>query len=114
VSFVPDERARVIINERTGTIIAGGTVSLGPVAITHGDLSLRIDQGATQAVPAAPVPAMPGQEPEGDRMVTLNESANVNEVAQALNMMGVTPNDLIAIFQALKRSGSLRAELLIM
>jgi flagellar P-ring protein precursor FlgI len=113
VSFVPDERARVIINERTGTIIAGGNVSLGTVAITHGDLSLRIEQPGIAAAPAAQ-PAMPGQVPVSDRMVTISETANVNEVARALNMMGVTPNDLIAIFQALKRAGSLRAELLIM
>ena len=113
VSFVPDERARVIINERTGTIIAGGNVSLGMVAITHGDLSLRIEQPALAAAPGAE-PAMPGQVPAQDRIVTIGETANVNEVARALNMMGVTPNDLIAIFQALKRAGSLRAELLIM
>lgn len=113
VSFVPDDRARVVINERTGTIIAGGTVSLGPVAITHGDLSLQISQpGDAAAAPAQP--ALPGQAPAGDRIVTLGESTNVNEVAQALNVIGVAPNDLIAIFQALKRSGSLRAELLIM
>jgi len=111
VSFVPDERARVIINERTGTIIAGGNVSLGAVSITHGDLSLAISQPAA-AVPQQP--AVPGQVPAGDRMVTFSETANVNEVARALNLMGVTPNDLIAIFQALRRSGSLRAELLVM
>jgi len=111
VSFVPDERARVIINERTGTIIAGGRVSLGPVAITHGQLSLTISQPGA-AAPAQP--GMPGQAPAGDRMVSFGETANVNEVARALNMIGVTPNDLIAIFQALKRSGSLRAELVIM
>ena len=111
VSFMPDERARVIINERTGTIIAGGNVSLGAVSITHGDLSLAISQPAA----AAPQqPAVPGQVPVGDRMVTFSETANVNEVARALNLMGVTPNDLIAIFQALRRSGSLRAELVVM
>ena len=111
VTFVPDNRARVIINERTGTIIAGGNVSLGPVAITHGNLSLSISQPAA----AAPQqPAMPGQEPTGDRLVTLGEMANVNEIAQALNLLGVSPRDLIAILQALKRSGSLRAELVIM
>jgi len=110
ISFVPDERARVLINERTGTIIAGGNVSLGSVAITHGNLSLSISQPGA----AAQQPALPGQAPMGERMVSLNESANVSEVAQALNLIGVTPRDLIAIFQALKRSGALRADLLIM
>lgn len=111
ISLVPDERARVIINERTGTIIAGGNVSLGSVAITHGNLSLSIAQPGAQAPQQQ---AMPGQAPAGDRMVSLSESSNVNEVARALNLLGVSPNDLIAIFQALKRSGSLRAELLVM
>jgi len=110
VTFDPDERARVVINERTGTIIAGENVSLGAVAITHCNLSLSINQ---QAQPQQP--GVPGQAaPVGDRMISLSESANVNEVAQALNLIGVTPSDLIAIFQALKRSGSLRAELVIM
>lgn len=111
ISFIPDESARVVINERTGTIIAGGNVSLGAVAITHGNLSLIISPPGA-AVPAQP--AIPGQAPAGDRMVSFGETANVNEVALALNTLGVTPNDLIAIFQALKRSGSLRAELHIM
>ncbi len=112
VSFEPDNRARVIINERTGTIVAGGTVSLGAVAITHGNLSLVIEDPQAQAAQAQP--ALPGQGPQGDRLVTIDESSNVNEVAQALNQLGVSPNDLIAIFQALKRSGSLRAELVFM
>jgi len=114
VTFEPDSRARVVINERTGTIVAGGMVSLGSVAITHGDLSLIIEDPAAAAAAAPAVPALPGQGPTGDRFVTIAESANVGEVAQALNQLGVTPNDLIAIFQALKRSGSLRAELLFM
>ena len=109
ITSVPYERARIIINEGTGTIIAGGNVSLGAVAITHGNLSLSISQPA-----AAPPAAVPGQVPAGERMVTLNESANVTELVRAFNLLGVTPNDLIAIFQALKRSGSLRAELVIM
>jgi len=111
VTFMPDQRAKVIINERTGTVIAGGNVSIGPVAIMHGTLSLAIEQTDTTAVQQA----LPGQTvPVGDRMVTLDETANVGMVAKALNMLGVTPRDLIAIFQALKRSGSLRAELIIM
>ncbi|MBN1290299.1 MAG: flagellar basal body P-ring protein FlgI [Candidatus Latescibacteria bacterium] len=113
ITFVPDEKAKVIINERTGTIVAGSNVSLSPVAIMHGTLSLVIEEpgAAGQAQQAAP--GLPGAEPVGDRMVTLNETANVGEVAKALNLLGATPRDLIAIFQALKSAGSLRAELVI-
>lgn len=109
VTFEPDESARVIINERTGTIIAGGNVSLAPVAIMHGTLSIDIGQGGQAA---APQPGMPA--PTGDRMLNIDETTNVEEVAQALNILQVTPRDLIAIFQALKRAGSLRAELIVM
>ncbi len=111
VTFNPDERARVVINERTGTIVAGSMVTLSPVAIMHGTLSLTIgQQDQQQAVPN--MPAVQGE--EGDRMVSFGESVNVSQVAGTLNMLGVTPRDLIAIFQALKESGSLRAELVIM
>lgn len=120
ITFVPDEKARIVINERTGTIVAGANVSLSPVAIMHGTLALTIEeapqpapqqpQDLTQQQPAQP---MPGEEPVGDRMVTFDEQANVGEVARALNVLGATPRDIIAIFQALKHSGSLRAELII-
>jgi len=116
VTFIPDEKAKVIINERTGTIVAGATVSLSPVAIMHGTLSLRIEgpqQGAAQAPQAAPPAPVTTVEPLQDRMVTFNENNNVGEVARALNMLGATPRDIIAIFQALKSAGSLRAELII-
>ena len=120
VTFIPDEKAKVIINERTGTIVAGSNVSLSPVAIMHGTLSLRIEEQSAQpaaqaAAPAQPAPAAPGttEAPPRDRMVAFNENTNVGEVARALNMLGATPRDIIAIFQALKSAGSLRAELII-
>lgn len=107
VTCVPDERARVVINERTGTIVAGGNVSLGAVSIMHGTLSLSISgqSGANAANTRGGV--------SGERMMTFGETANVNEVAKALNLMGVTPRDIISIFQALKSAGSLRAELIV-
>ena len=122
VTFVPDDKAKVIINERTGTIVAGANVSLSPIAIMHGTLSLSIEEPAAAApaqdlaAPQAPAaPAAPQAAVENvERMVSFNETANVGEVARALNLLGATPRDLIAIFQALKSAGSLRAELVIM
>jgi flagellar P-ring protein FlgI len=108
VSFEPDETARVVINERTGTIIAGANVTLSPVAIMQGNLQLTIGQN-TQAQPGTPIV----QGKNGDRMINLGSVANVGQISSALNMLGVTPRDLIAIFQALKSAGSLRAELII-
>ncbi len=110
ISFEPDVKARVVINERTGTIIAGSNVSIAPVAIMHGTLSLTIGAQDTALEQETALNVI-GQ--NGDRMVTFRESVNVGQIARSLNMLGVTPRDLIAIFQALKVAGSLRAELII-
>ncbi len=106
VTFEPDELAKIVINERSGTIVAGSNVSLAPVAIMHGTLSLTVGEGITEVEGV-------NQGQDGDRMVSFGESVNIGQIARSLNMLGVTPRDLIAIFQALKAAGSLRAELII-
>ncbi|MBU1882412.1 flagellar basal body P-ring protein FlgI, partial [bacterium] len=116
-----DVPARVIINERTGTVVVGENVRLRPAAITHGSISI--------AVNSAPIISQPGPFSSGNTVVrpldqiTVNESqtpmvaipegTSIGEVAAALNSLGVTPVDLIAIFQALKEAGSLQADLVI-
>ncbi len=118
-----DTKARVVINERTGTIAAGTHVSIAAAAISHGNLHLEITN--TKAV-SQPAPlSIRGEtvvmdqsrasvEEDGTRFIYLPESTDVGELAQALNLIGVTPRDLISIFQALKRTGALNAELIIM
>lgn len=115
----PDAAARVIINERTGTIVAGQFVTISPIAIAHGSLSIRI---GTESYVSQPEPLSKGEtttvrdrsvhvtESPG-RFVPLDEPANVGELASMLNSLGVSSRDLIAIFQALKEAGALRAEL---
>ncbi|MFC1485804.1 flagellar basal body P-ring protein FlgI [Candidatus Latescibacterota bacterium] len=110
ITVETDERARVVINERTGTIVAGGNVSLSPVAIMQGTLALTISEPDS---PAIPPPGVNVTGSNGDRMVAFGESANISQLARSLSLLGVTPRDLIAIFQALKAAGSLRAELII-
>lgn len=118
----PDEVARVIVNERTGTVVVGENVSLLPVAIAHGNLSIEIK---TTPVISQPEPFSKGETvvvpetetrvtDERSRLVMLEKSANVRDVAKALNMLGVSPRDVVAIFQALKQAGALKAELIIM
>jgi flagellar P-ring protein precursor FlgI len=118
----PDEIARVIVNERTGTVVVGENVSLLPVAIAHGNLSIEIK---TTPVISQPEPFGKGETvvaPESEtrvvdesaRLVVLEKSANVRDVAKALNALGVSPRDVVAIFQALKQAGALKAELVIM
>jgi flagellar P-ring protein precursor FlgI len=119
---VLDTAARVVINERTGTVVMGGDVRLGPAAVAHGNLSVRIatqyevsqpapfSGGATQVVPQREV-----EVDEGDaQLVTLEAGATLADVVRALNVLGVTPRDIIAVMQALKAAGALRAELVIL
>jgi flagellar P-ring protein precursor FlgI len=116
----PDVAAVVVINEKTGTIVAGENVTIGAVAIAHGNLSIQISsrpvisqpapfstKGETVVVPDTEIEV---KVPESS-LVAIDESASVSEVARALNLLGVTPRDIIAIFQALKEAGALRAEI---
>ena len=122
VNVMGPERARVVINERTGTVVLGGDVRIGPVAVAHGNLSLRISTqynvsqpegfslGRTTVTPDTQVDA----EQETRQLVALEEGTTLAEVVRALNTLGVTPRDIIAIMQALKVSGALRAEVVIL
>ena len=121
LEIVPDVPARVVINERTGTVVVGSKVRLSQVAITHGALSISItpttqvsqpgpfSQGTTQTVESNQIQV----EAEGASMVVLDETPDVESVAKALNALGVKPRDVVAIFQALKQAGALQADLVI-
>jgi len=121
ILVAPDVNARVVINERTGTVIIGDGVRLSSVAISHGALSISI---TNTPVVSQPGPFSQGQtsvqratqvqvQQQGTGVVVIQQSANVGDVAGALNNLGVTPRDIIAIFQALKSAGALQAELVI-
>ncbi|MFW6133278.1 MAG: flagellar basal body P-ring protein FlgI [Planctomycetota bacterium] len=118
-----DYPATVVINEKTGTVIVGRNVRLSSVAISHGNLSIvteereRINQpapfsrtGTTARTQETDIRAM---EQRADLQV-MPAGASVAELARALNSMGLTPRDIIAIFQALKQAGALQAELKVM
>ena len=92
-----DSRAKVVLNERTGTVVMGDHVTIDPVAISHGDLAIEI-KGAPK-----------GTRP--DRVAELKNTATVSDLVKALNTLGVQPRDLTAIFQTLKEVGALKAEL---
>jgi flagellar P-ring protein precursor FlgI len=114
-----DRRAKVVINERTGTIVLGKDVRVAPVAILHGNLSVEIQTsfavsqpaplspgGTTQVVPQTNVTA----KEEKARNVVLRQGATVEELVRALAAIGSTPRDVIAILQNLKSAGALEAE----
>ena len=120
VTVEVDPKAKVVVNERTGTVIIGSDVTIAPVSIAHGNLSISIDTqfsvsqpqpftqgGQTLVVPEQRVTA---QEQKGN-FVTLSRGATVDDLIRALNALGVTPRDTIAILEALKAAGALQAEL---
>lgn len=94
IRVVVDSKAKVVLNERTGTVVMGDRVSITPVTIAHGDLSISVKGG----------------NPKGDRLNEL-KGATVSDLVKLLNTLGVQPKDLTAIFQTIKATGALQAEL---
>jgi flagellar P-ring protein precursor FlgI len=111
--------AKVILNARTGSVVMNRAVTLDSCAVSHGNLSVSI---STQPVVTQPVPFSNGQtvvtqtsqieiNQEPGKVMMLQGGASLSEVVKALNAIGATPQDLVAILQAMKAAGSLRAEL---
>ncbi len=111
--------AKVILNARTGSVVMNQSVTLDSCAVSHGNLSVMID---TQPVISQPAPLSQGQtvvaqrsqveiKKEPGQVLMLKNGASLAEVVRALNAIGATPQDLLAILQAMKAAGSLRAEL---
>lgn len=119
-----DVEARVVINERTGTIVVGGNVVINEVMISHGNLTIHTIKRPIISQPGAafsnagqtvvvPVTATEISEEEATVSI-LPDQTTVSGLAAALNEMGVKPRDIIAIFQAIKKAGALNAKLIIM
>ena len=120
LQVTPDTVAKVIIDERTGTVVMGENVRISTVAVAHGSLFVQIKEepivsqpsplsetGETVIVPRTRVVTEEGE----DRLIIVPSGIGIGEVVNALNAIGVNPRDLIAILQAIKASGSLHAEL---
>ena len=114
-----DRLAKIVVNERTGTIAMGKEVKIAPVAILHGTLTVEIEtsflvsqpsplaSGETKVVPQTTV----GVKDEKARNISLKNGASVDELVRALMAIGSTPRDIIAILQSLRAAGALEAEL---
>jgi len=114
-----DAPARVVLNEKTGTIVLGKDVRIAEVSVIHGSLSIQVGTlyGVSQPAPHSfgettviPETTVSVQEEKG-RTVTLRNGASVEDVVRALNELGAGPRDVIAILQAIKAQGALQAEL---
>jgi flagellar P-ring protein precursor FlgI len=92
-----DSKAKIVINEKTGTIVAGGEVTISKVAISHGDLSIEVG----------------GEKKDGKKgsLFLLEKKTTLKDLVNALNAIGTSPDDLISIFQTLKKNGALIADL---
>lgn len=113
--------ARVIVNSRTGTIVIGEQVRVTPAAVTHGSLTVTISEslqvsqpnaladGTTVVVPQSDV----GVTQESNRMFLFDTGTTLSDIVQAINAVGAAPGDLTAILEALKQSGSLQADLIV-
>jgi flagellar P-ring protein precursor FlgI len=119
LEVTPDTIAKVVLDERTGTVVMGENVRISTVAISHGNLSIQIRE---QPSVSQPLPFSGGQttvvpdtqittEEEQRRLIVVQGGATIGELVRALNAMGVSPRDLIAIFQAIKAAGALHAAL---
>ena len=120
LNVTPDNISRVVINERTGTVIMGENVRISTVAIAHGNLSVEIktslnvsqpmpfsETGRTAVTPDTQTSVKEGRAP----IYVVPSGVSIGEVVKALNALGVSPRDLISIFQALKAAGALQADL---
>jgi flagellar P-ring protein precursor FlgI len=101
IEINPDGRAVVIVNEKTGTVVIGDRVRISKVAVSHGNLSVKVGGTTPQSSAAT----------SGDRVATLDSGANVGELVQSLNKLGITPKDLITLLQSIKAAGALHGEL---
>jgi flagellar P-ring protein FlgI len=96
-----DSRAKLVLNERTGTVVMGERISISPVSLAHGDLALEIKGDKKSGN-------------KGERLIEIKSGTSVSDLVKALNALGVQPKDLTAIFQTLREVGALQAELEIM
>lgn len=115
----PDQAAKIVVNERTGTIVMGENVRVSTVALAHGGLSIKITEspqvsqpnarsgGATVVTPKTDIVA---KEQEG-KVLEMESGVTLGELVRGLNAIGVTPRDLIAILQSIKAAGALQADL---
>lgn len=115
----PDAVAKIIVNERTGTVVVGEDVKISTVAIAHGNLTISIQP---DAILSQPEPLSEGESiifetpqvevSEGeDNLAVIPGGVKIGDLVKALNAIGITPRDLIAVFQAIKAAGALQAEL---
>ncbi len=111
----------MVINSRTGTIVVGQNVRVSPAAVTHGNLSVTITENPEAVAPGLFGEGDPVVVPQTDvaieqeeaRMFKFGPAVTLNEIVQSVNQVGAAPGDIMAVLEALKQAGALRAELIV-
>ena len=121
VRVTPDTQARIVINERTGTVVMGGSVKLAPGAVAHGAINIQVTNtpvvvpappNSINAPPPVVVPFKQTDVAEGNQgLAALPATSTIDQMVRALNHLGVTPRDLISILQGMKAAGMIQAEI---
>ncbi len=114
-----EQQAKVVMDERTGTVVMGKDVRISTVAIAHGNLSINIRETPQVSQPGplsqgqtvVTTPAEVSAKEQGGELVVLKSGSSIGELVSALNAVGVTPRDLISIIQSIKSAGALQADL---
>jgi flagellar P-ring protein precursor FlgI len=114
----PDSPARVVVDEKTGTVVVGNSVRISKVAVSHGNLQIVVQENPQVSQPGAFSPGQTVVTPQTDiaaqeenRRLVMMEGATLQELVDGLNSIGATPRDLISILRTLKAAGALHAEL---
>jgi flagellar P-ring protein precursor FlgI len=121
MSVRPDSVAKVVVNERTGTIVMGGAVKIGNVSVAHGNLTVQVRENPQVSQPGALSPGNTAVTPRTDvsaqeekpELVELPATSTVEDLTEAMNAVGASPRDLIAVLQAMDQAGALHGELII-
>ncbi|MEI8036206.1 MAG: flagellar basal body P-ring protein FlgI [Betaproteobacteria bacterium] len=124
IDIIPGEApARVVVNSRTGTVVISRNVRVTAAAVTHGSITVKISTTNIVSQPTSFAPTGATTQPVSNSDITVSEAKNpmflfqpgvdLKEIVEAVNQVGVTPSALVSILEALKRSGSLRAELVV-
>jgi flagellar P-ring protein precursor FlgI len=111
LSVQPDQNAKVIVDASSGTVVINKNVRISPVAIAHGNITLKVSDEEQLAYSLGITKEKPEESEPGEKIAIMKEQANLNDLVEGLNALGVIPQDLVAILTAIKSAGALQAEI---
>jgi len=111
ITIEPDNIAKIVIDEATGTIVIGSNVKISTVAIAQGNLVVKVKTEDMLEYQLGYLKEKPRDSAPGKEMVVFEENARLSDLVQGLNSLGVTPKDLISILKTIKQAGALQAEI---